>query len=485
MPLWRPGKIILLGVWKVPVKAPVSFGSHARRLLLLAFSATLLLSAQTIHAQYPGQVKKPDSKEAPEMRAVAVLEYTGEAGHPKASRLIPISLYDGQQLQDAGIYLARPYPLALQGGVEYQIQLDGRAVGYFDVKGVSRQQDSWLGEGIWKPLVSARSASQLARANVKIKIDEDEDVSNGPVLHRKSHEDEGTGNNGPSGPPPDPDRPTLKRSPDAESGAEAGTDSGSGSGSGTGSGSHPNASSGSGGPVLHRSPSADDSAGGNNAPDDPDRPHLQKKPQQNSDQASNKPASDEGSVESLPEVSDPNRPRLIRGKPTDDGLAVAPTVMGLPPELEQQVAVSDSKTTPDHPWNFTWANPDDEAKMKSDLEAAARTALGLDHPSAPPPAAAPKKTTARPGTRSSTAKPTPPPAPAPLLDEQFRVFELAYGSGATIVLSAHTDGAGAQQKFVTLIAQPNLYGSAVVLLKNVTDAAHLDDNPRMRLIDAV
>ena len=460
------------------LRVTFSFGNQARPGFLLALAATLLLCAQVISAQYPGQVKKPDSKAAPEMRAVAVLEYTGEAGHPKASRLIPISLFDGQQLQDAGIYLARPYPLALRGGVEYQIQLDGRAVGYFDVKGVSRQQDSWFGEGIWKPLVSPKSASQLARANVKIKIDEDEDVSDGPVLHRKSHEDDAGGDNGPSGPPPDPDRPTLKRSPDAEAGSGAGSDSGSGASSG----SHPSSSSGSGGPVLHRSPSADGSSSGNSAPDDPDRPHLQKKPEQKSDQAANRSASDEGSVESLPEVSDPNRPRLIRGKPTDDGLAVAPTVMGLPPELEQQVAVSDSKTTPDHPWNFTWANLDDEAKMKSDLEAMARTALGLD----PLPAPAPKKSTpAKPGTRTSTAKTAPPPAPAPLLDEQFRVFELSYGSGATIVLSARTDGEGAKQKFVTLIAQPNLYGAAIVLLKNVTDAAHLGDNPRMRLVDAV
>ena len=54
-----------------------------------------------------------------------------------------------------------------------------------------------------------------------------------------------------------------------------------------------------------------------------------------------------------------------------------------------------------------------------------------------------------------------------------------------MVISAHTDGRVAQEKFVTLVAQPDLYGNVVVLLKNVTDAAHLDDTPRMRLIDAV
>ena len=71
------------------------------------------------------------------------------------------------------------------------------------------------------------------------------------------------------------------------------------------------------------------------------------------------------------------------------------------------------------------------------------------------------------------------------MDEKFRVFELAYGSGATMVLSARTDAPAAQQKFVTIIAQPDLYGNPLVLLKNVTDNAHLDETPRMRLVDAV
>ena len=54
-----------------------------------------------------------------------------------------------------------------------------------------------------------------------------------------------------------------------------------------------------------------------------------------------------------------------------------------------------------------------------------------------------------------------------------------------MVISAHTADAGANEKFVTLIAQPDLYGGVNVLVKNVTDATHLDDAPRMRLVDAV
>jgi hypothetical protein len=65
------------------------------------------------------------------------------------------------------------------------------------------------------------------------------------------------------------------------------------------------------------------------------------------------------------------------------------------------------------------------------------------------------------------------------------VYELAYGSGATLVLTAHTDGPLPSQKFVTVIAQPDLYGNVRVLFKSVTDFAHLDETPRMRLVDAV
>lgn len=187
---------------------------------------------------------------------------------------------------------------------------------------------------------------------------------------------------------------------------------------------------------------------------------------------SRKKPEDAGHVDSLPDVTDPNRPRLKRGKSSDSGSEVLPTLMGIPPEMQQTVAVSDARNRPDHPWKFIWANPDDEVDMKTALEAIARDALGLT----------PLNQTK---ARKKAMPAAPAPLPAPLMDERFQVFELAYGSGATLVLSAHTDGPFAQQRFVTLIAQPDLYGHILVLLKSVTDGAHLDERPRMRLIDAV
>ena len=179
--------------------------------------------------------------------------------------------------------------------------------------------------------------------------------------------------------------------------------------------------------------------------------------------------------------ADPDRPTLKRGRSSGPALDVVPSLVGLPPDVEQAVAVSDAKTHPVHPWAYSWSSPDDEAKMKSAMEDIVRNALGLTPPVPKP---APKRATTT-ATRR-TAKPVPPPpAPIPLSGEQFRVFELAYGSGATLVLSAHTDGPAAQQKFVTLVAQPDLYGNVLVLMKNVTDGAHLDEKPRMKLVDAV
>jgi hypothetical protein len=317
-----------------------------------------------------------------------------------------------------------------------------------------------------------------------------------PILHRKHHADDSsgasTGSSGSSsgsdsssgGPAPDPDRPTLHK------GGDASTTGSGGSGSGSGSNSDGNGGSGgnSGGdsnappsdpdrPVLHRTDNnsaagnGSDNGSGSNSGSDSGSPKLKKK----------KKDSDEGHVDSVANAGDPDRPHLLYGKPSGYGVPVLPTLFGLPADMRQTVAVSDATDRPEHPWNYTWANPDDEDKMKSAMEDQARTALGLGAA----PAAKPKTVISKTAAAHKSAKPTAAVPPAPLLVEQFRVFELAYGSGATMVLSAHTMATGDQEKFVTLIGQPDLYGGVAVLMKNVTDAAHLDLTPRMRLVDAV
>jgi len=409
---------------------------HTKDLLSIrgtVLASALLFAALSSSAQYPGQVSKT-SQDAPVVRSVAVVEWTGDEGHPKTSRIVPVSVYDGEVLQDGGIYLPQPAPLALSGEVEYELKDNGKTVGLFDINGAGQEQGSWIGFGTWKPLPKPKTAA-LAKS-AKVDLWGDDVQSDRPVLHRKAHSadssDSGTGaSSGSSGQASDPDRPTLhKKSSDSDS-------------------------------TSSSAPAAD-----------PDRPTLKKK--------SGKAPADVAYVESLPDVSDPDRPRLQRGKVAGVGSEVLPTLKGLPPDMHQLVAVSDARNRPEHVWSYSWANPDDEAKMKAVMEDIAHKELGL---APPPPPIAPKRTAAAAHRKIKPA--LPPPPPAPLLDDQFRVFELAYGSGATMVLSARTEVEGAQQKFVTLIAQPDLYGNVVVLMKSVTDAAHLDDNPRMRLVDAV
>ena len=440
--------------------------SHSVVQFVLMLAAAVALCAAPARAQYVGQAAKPD-KNAPELRAVAVLEWIGDQDHPTRSRIIPITVFDGQQLQDGGIYLAQPQPIALDHEVEYQLKEDGKNTGLFVVYGASQENGSWVGYGKLLPMPKPKPPRPAYQQNLKI----DDAESDTPVLHRKHHaDDSGSGpgsSGGDSGSPaasPDPDRPTLHR---PASSSDSGTDTASNSGSGPA----PDTDR----PTLHKSPdsgaSSTASPGGGEAPD---RPKLTKK----------KTGDEEPSVSSV-DSTDPNRPKLKRGQVSyggDEGGVTPPALKGLPPEMHQTVAVSDARNTPDHPWDFSWANPDDQQKYKAQLEDLARTALGLN----PPPAPASKPAAKAPTHKAAkAAAPPPPPEPAPLEDEQFRVFELAYDSGATMVLSAHTLGTGAGEKFVTLIAQPNLYGNVVVLLKSTTDGAHLDDAPRMRLIDAV
>ncbi|HUY93730.1 MAG TPA: hypothetical protein VMU71_00480 [Terracidiphilus sp.] len=409
--------------------------------------AVLALAAVPLAAQYPGQVTD-QSKKTPELRAVAVLEWTGDLSKPKTSRLVPITIYDGNQLQDASVYMSRPQPLALDPQVEYQLKKDGKTIGLFDIKNAGQEEGSWVGFGDWKALPKPKV---VAMKPAKIDDWNDDDK---PVLHRSpsaegkskggSSSGKGSGNNAPA---PDPDRPTLHKPSSGSSGS--GDDQ------------------------------QQDTAG--TAPVDPDRPVL-KEPEPQKQQKPANPDDDIAHVDSLPAISDPDRPRLTVGGPLNMGPKVTPTLMGLPPDMQQAVAVSDAKNTPDHPWTFSWANPADEQKMKADMEDIARQALGLT----PPPASAPAKPAARHRSAKKKAAPPPPPAePAPLQDEQFKVFELAYGTGATMVLSADTGGPLDKEKFVTLIAQPDLYGNVRVLFKNVAEGSHLDETPRMRLVDAV
>jgi len=193
---------------------------------------------------------------------------------------------------------------------------------------------------------------------------------------------------------------------------------------------------------------------------------------------------------------DPDRPQMTRGGGQGVyGKALeASKLRGMPPDLNQMAAVSDSATHEEHPFAYQWVAPEDATAMQKAVEALAIKAalhpdagekpLGGKTPTAPP--------TARLGAPRSTLahRVAPKPPPVVLSEEVFRAFELTYGGGPTLVLTAKAtigpNNAGTTvERYVTIIAQPDFDNLPQVRLQSVTDAEHLDITPRMRLVDAV
>jgi hypothetical protein len=93
----------------------------------------------------------------------------------------------------------------------------------------------------------------------------------------------------------------------------------------------------------------------------------------------------------------------------------------------------------------------------------------------------------RPGAKANSKPPQP-----TFDDVQLRVFDVAASNEPVIVLTAtaHPPQASKEETkaadcYVTLVTRSDIYGELRKLLSVVTDAEHLDVNPRLQLIDAV
>jgi len=439
-------------------------------------SLLLLGAAWPAAAQYTGHIGKDDVKKPPPPRAVSVLEWVGDPGKPVASRIVPVTVFVDGEYQDGGLYMAQPAPLTVERDTLYELVQAGVPKGTFDVFGGENVGGAWFGYGKWQPLAPPKPVKKLTPSKIPPKVVQDND----------------------------PDRPHFK-------GGDPGSgQSGSGSGQAGGSQSSSAPADDPDKPTLHRHTSSDDSgtdtaggtSGAGTAPEDPDRPHLRKRSDATASAAS---SSDDGSPVSSVNEPDPDRPRLGHGKPAEVQTQLQATKLtGLPPDLHQMAAVSDSAVREEHSFSYPWPDPSDAPKMQAAVEALAVTAVLADEAphafGATPIAAsgsaakAPASTnsTARPGASTSTrAHKAPPKAlPVVLSEKDFHAYELAYNGGATLVLTAKAlvgpNNAGVTlEKYVTIIAQPDFNGDPQVRFKSVTDPKHLDITPRMRLVDAV
>jgi hypothetical protein len=390
--------------------------------------------ALPVCAQYVGRVDEAKQQNGTHLRATAILEYTGDLTKIKESRLVPIVVWDGAQYQPGGLYLAQPAPLAVLSGTQYELETSGRPEGFFNIRDSEDLAGLWVGIGSFEAPAAPKPKAAPANRNHVYEV-RDTDPDKPHFAHRPADEQQqggdgagGSASGAKSAPPIDPDRPTLH--------PRAG---GSDSGSGSSAPSHPD--------------------------DDTERPTFHRQSNASTEVPSSQPA------------VDPDRPRLEYKAPVEQSkLAKPDALFGIPAEMHQMAGVSDTRSGDTFSWTFSWANADDENKMKTALEAIAQKAIA-------PPAAAPAAS--KPASPTAAHRRThQPPSPLPeLADEDFRTYSLSFGGGATMVLTARSTGTPV--KYVTIVAEPDFYGQPKVLLKQVTSDDALDVSPRYHLVDAV
>jgi hypothetical protein len=448
-------------------------------------------------------VKKPETV----VRAVGVYEWTGDESKPTASRLVPVTLFIDGHLEDAGVYLARPVPFALETGTIFELDRAGVPEGTLELSFARRLEaaggqfdDGWMGFGPYKPLPKPKLVAEKKSGPLsKIEVSGGRS-SSGPKFSNKTSSDTADDDSG---------RPTMKRKTDSV-GAGSST---SGSGTGTaGSGSAGTSTAGDDDPdrptMTRRTDSSGSAAGTSDSskastsdPDsDAERPTLRKR-----DEAQRQAARkqhDSSSVSSVGNLNDdPDRPSLHRGKPPgamgEDDL---PALIGLPADLHQRIAVSDAVNRSPHDFARAWADDAECASVLQKLQDRARaklaaynqTAVASSGQASPPAAAsAPAKSTTAAATRTAAgrrkaAAKAASPSPIELKDEVLKAYTLSYGGDPTYFYSATSTGADGVPRYVSVVAQQEPMGGELkVALASVTDAQHLDRTPQYRLVDVV
>jgi len=430
---------------------------------LLCLAAPLL--AQTHKVAPPEKVT----------RAIAVYEWTGDdLKHPTAARLVPVTLFINGHLEDAGVYLAQPMPFAIQTGDVYSIEDAGQPEGTLDIDyarkiftrhagGDDNPIGAWYGYGVYAPLAPVPKAPPL-KPSTQLSVIVGSNDDDRPHFAGKQPGQPDTAaapsTSSTSTTSDDPDRPHMTRRDGS---------------------SDPNA------------PNATTTASTGTVPDDdPDRPTLRHRDPKEVEKKNKKESGSGVTPMDTSLNDDPNRPLLHRGKPI--GVNAPPELTTLPLALHQIAAVSDAANRDPHLFAREWDSPTDRADTLAQIETLAQTRVaqylitwrltppqlaGANTPASDTPA----------HTKVSHVRlpqaPPPPPAPPQLLLEQLTPFTLSYGGLPTFVYQAQSPLATGGPVYITLIAQRLPSGELQIALSNLTDAAHLDRTPWLRLVDAV
>jgi len=397
------------------------------------------------------------------------LSSTGKA------RLIPIVIMMDGKFYDAGSYKATPVPMALDFGIVYEGFKTGVSQGTFTITQPGQLNHNWIAEGTWLP--AGVKAPQTTKKYAAPVIDDNGNKDDRPVLHRRA---EGAA-----------DKDEAKPAASSTTAPSTTTPSG------TAPASTPTASSPAGSPPATQ-------------PAPTPNPSTSSPPSATAkDDSSNttKPAAAATSTKALADepITDPNRPRLRRGKPdpnahhepfvdfdaqetaaksTGGDKATAPK--DAVATVQTVTAISDAGGPDPRPYTYDLKPAEEAIYRNKMLEMAAR----LVKLKAGQSTASPSTATTKAGSSSARTK-TPTQAKPQFENLNLRIFDLSSSNEPVLVLSARTPlppaGASNAQlpQEITLIARTNLEGELHKLFFAQTDSKHLDVSPRMELIDAV
>jgi hypothetical protein len=427
-------------------------------------------------------VKKPETV----VRAVAVYEWTGEEEKATASRVVPVALFIDGQLQDAGVYLARPVPFAIDTGTIYETQKAGVDEGTLELAyerhltsgDTAMIDDGWLAYGAFKAKPKETLVAKKSGPLPKVEVSGGSDR---PHFGGKSSTASGAGDSGgksstTDASASDPDRPTLHRAPGSSSG-----DSTTGSSTTTNAGGATASTR-----TSTTSTDSDDAA---------ERPTLKRRSA--AEIKADQKKKDSAKVVGGNDLNDdPDRPNLHRGKPvTRMEEEDIPPLRGIPKDMKQMAAVSDAKDRPEHDFRRPWESDDERVDVLGKMQGFARAKLAeykgvaAAPAEAPAVAPAPAKTTATHSTAASRAKKKAAAAvvaaPLVLTDERLEGYTLSYGGAATYFYTATSAGVGGVSRYVSVVAQEEPIEGLRLALASVTDSSHLDRTPWMRLVDVV
>ncbi len=392
------------------------------------------------------------------------------------ARLIPIAIMMDGKFYDAGSYKATPVPMALDFGIVYEGFRSGVSQGVFTITQPGQLNHVWIAEGTWLP-AGMRAPETSKKYSTPVIADDDKDGP--PVLHRRAEKADSDGDG--------KEKSKDDKGKDKNSDKDKSKDEAKGA---TSAGS-PSGPAGTSAPVPAPAP---DTA---KAPAAPEAGKA----------AASAPEAEEN-------ISDPNRPRLRRGKPdpstrheafttfdplTDVGPVGASVSTGSPKSDVKAKdpasaavtftfvpAISDAGGPDPRPYTYE-VKPAEEAIYRNKMLDLAGFLLRNQGGVAADAAPAGKKTS---GNKSPGKSAKPPKAA--FEDVKLRIFDLSNSNQPILVMSAKTGppaggGTGnlAVPKEVTLIARTDLEGELHKLFFSQTDSGHLDVTPRMELIDAV